>query len=45
VPGARLELDFPPNYGQHTADVLREVGCSEDECQVLQQEGVIYCAQ
>ena len=45
VPGARQELDFPPNYGQHTADVLREVGCSEDECQVLQQEGVIYCAQ
>ena len=44
VPGARRELDFPPGYGQHTAAVLREAGCSDSECQALQQAGVVYCA-
>jgi crotonobetainyl-CoA:carnitine CoA-transferase CaiB-like acyl-CoA transferase len=44
VPGAKREFDFPPSYGQHTADVLREVGYNEDERRVLQREGVIYCS-
>ncbi|HCX88057.1 MAG TPA: CoA transferase [Gammaproteobacteria bacterium] len=44
VPGARREFDFPPSYGQHTADVLREAGYNEDECRTLEREGVIYCA-
>jgi len=31
----------PPELGEHTADVLREVGCTEEEIQKLKQMGAI----
>ncbi|MEM7467760.1 MAG: CaiB/BaiF CoA-transferase family protein [Pseudomonadota bacterium] len=31
----------PPTHGQHTDEVLRELGCSEDEIRNYRQQGVI----
>ena len=31
----------PPKHGEHTAEVLQEVGISPDEIKKLQEQGVI----
>lgn len=40
LPGARTELSFAPNYGQHTDAVLGEAGISAEDRRVLRAAGV-----
>jgi len=39
---AKTELKFAPHYGEHTAQVLREAGYSEDDVTALADAGVVY---
>ena len=41
VDGVRGELRYPPLFGEHTDEVLREHGCSDEELAELRAEGVI----
>jgi crotonobetainyl-CoA:carnitine CoA-transferase CaiB-like acyl-CoA transferase len=42
IDGARADSDLPPPaLGEHTADVLRELGLGADELDRLKQQGVV----
>jgi itaconate CoA-transferase len=41
VPGARVELGFPPKYGQHTRQVLAEAGLAPGDIEALAAAGVV----
>jgi len=41
VPNGETELSFPPGYGEHTTDILHEVGYDETEIQALKDSGAI----
>jgi crotonobetainyl-CoA:carnitine CoA-transferase CaiB-like acyl-CoA transferase len=40
--GEGRALAFPAKYGEHSRAVLREVGFSANECDVLAEQGIIY---
>ena len=41
IDGARGDLHYAPLFGEHTDDVLRELGCSEAEIAELHDQGVV----
>ncbi len=38
---AKSELGFPPGYGEHTTDILREVGYDDNEIETLRGAGAV----
>jgi crotonobetainyl-CoA:carnitine CoA-transferase CaiB-like acyl-CoA transferase len=42
--GVVRDLGFPPRYGEHTRQVLREIGYSDNDCDKLGKEGIIFSA-
>ena len=41
IDGERADLHYAPLFGEHTDEVLREHGCSEEEIAELRAEGVV----
>ncbi|HJN25196.1 MAG TPA: CoA transferase [Rhodospirillales bacterium] len=41
LPDLKTELEFPPGYGEHTSDILSEVGYSTDEIEAMLGTGVV----
>ena len=44
-PGQNTELPFPPKYGQHTRELLRQAGYLDGEIDALAKEGAVSCGQ
>jgi crotonobetainyl-CoA:carnitine CoA-transferase CaiB-like acyl-CoA transferase len=44
-PGQNTELHFPPKYGQHTRELLRQAGYLDGEIDALAKEGAVSCGQ
>jgi crotonobetainyl-CoA:carnitine CoA-transferase CaiB-like acyl-CoA transferase len=42
-PGQNTELPFPPKYGQHTRELLRQAGYLDGEIDALAKEGAVAC--
>jgi phenylsuccinyl-CoA transferase len=44
-PGQSTELSFPPKYGQHTREFLRQAGYLDGEIDALAQAGAVACGE
>jgi len=44
-PGQNTELPFPPKYGEHTRELLRQAGYLDGEIDALAKEGAVSCGQ
>ncbi len=44
-PGQNTELPFPPKYGQHTRELLRQAGYQDGDIDALVKEGAVSCGQ
>jgi len=42
---ALKSFEFPPRYGEHTRQVLREIGYSDQSCSELNRDEIIYISE